>query len=449
MALPLAGCGGKRGGPPGGGPPGGFSFPVAAAPITRGNIADYVSVTSSVVPKLSAQLSSVVSGTVISVGGQIGQRVRQGELLVQIDDSTLRAQQSEQAANLALVRANTLGGTTTTQANLKSAKTAYETSSLNYKRNQELFRQGYVAQATLDDSRKQAQADQAAYQSAQVAAQNASLSGDETAAQASMRNAEASLAFVERQIQQSHVTAPFDGVITARNVDPGSLAAPGTVLMEVAQVDPVYVDAGVAGENLAYVHVGTPAIITIAGNTARTWHGKVEYLNEAATPGTLIYTARIPLANPDLALRAGMVATVQFARAQKTGVLLAPRASVYQTPAGYSMFIIEKGAAKEVPIEVGIINDQQVEVAGQGLAPGVMAILNHSALLQPGTPVMVLPPPGAGPPGAGGPGRAPGGGQPGAGKPGSGKPGASASGGAKPGTSKSGQAGTPKAGGGY
>jgi HlyD family secretion protein len=393
----LAACGQGRGGPPGGGQ-GGFAFPVAAAPITRGDIADYVSVTSSVDPKLSASLSSVISGTVITVGAQIGQRVHAGQLLVQIDDSTLRAQQSEQAANLALVRANTVGGTTTAQANLNSAKVAYETSALNLRRNETLLKQGYVSQSALDDSRRQAQADLAAYQAAQVTARNASLSSSDTAAVASLQNAEASLAFVERQIAQSQVSAPFDGVVTARNVDPGSLAAPGTVLMEVSQLDPVYVDMGIAGDDLSYVHVGTPVTVTIAGGVGRTWNGKVAYLNQAATPGTLIYTARIPLANPDLTLRAGMVATVQFARSRKSGVLLAPRAAVYQTPAGYSMFIIEDGKAKEVPVEVGIQNDQQAEVSGAGLKPGVQAILNHSALLQPGTPVQVLPPPGAAPP---------------------------------------------------
>jgi len=97
-------------------------------------------------------------------------------------------------------------------------------------------------------------------------------------------------------------------------------------------------------------------------------------------------------------LRGGMVANVQYSQAHKSGVLLAPRAAVYQTPAGYSMFIIEDGKAKEVALEVGIQNDQQVEVTGPGLKPGVQAILNHSALLQPGTPVQVLPPPGAAPP---------------------------------------------------
>ena len=407
------GCGQHRGGPPGGGGQGGFAFPVSAGPITRGTIADYASVTSTVTPLQAASLSSVASGTVLSVAAQIGEHVQKGELLVQIDDSTLRAQEAQQAANLAQVRANSLGGETTTQASLNSAKVADQNAQLNLRRNQQLFANGYVSQSALDEAKNAAAAADAAYRAALVAAQNANLGADTTVAAAQVQNAQAALAYVENQIAQTMVRAPFDGIVTARNVDPGSLAAPNTVLMEVSQLDPVYVNAGIASSDLQYVRVGTPIIVTVSTFPGRQWRGNVTFFNASASPGTLIYQARIRLANPDLTLRGGMVATAQYVRTKHSGVLLAPRAAVYQTPSGYAMFIIDQGKAKEVPVEVGIQNDQQSEVTGAGLKPQVMAILNHSALLQPGTPVMVLP---AGPPGAGGAPGAPGG-APGQGKP--------------------------------
>ena len=398
-ALATGACAKRGGYPGGGGGAGGFAFPVAAAPIVRGNISQLASVTGQVVAKQAADLSSVASGNVLFVGAQIGEHVQKGELLVTIDDSTLRAQAAQQAANLAQVRATTLGGSTTAQADLHSALVAYQTAQFDLRRNQTLFSQGYVSKAALDDSTNRAAAAQAAYRQAQVNAQNASLGANNSAAMAQLNSAEAQLAFVENQIAQTQVRAPFDGVVTARNVDPGSLAAPGTTLMEVSQLDPVFVDTGIAGADLQYVRVGTPVIVTVSSIPGRTWHGSVRYFNLAATTGTSIYKARIPLSNPDLTLRGGMVATVQYAQLHKNNVLLAPRASVYQTPAGYGMFVIDSGKAKEVSIDVGIQNDQQVEVTGPGLKPGMQAILNKSALLQPGTPVQVMPPPGAMPPG--------------------------------------------------
>ncbi|MBV8082002.1 MAG: efflux RND transporter periplasmic adaptor subunit [Candidatus Eremiobacteraeota bacterium] len=395
----ITGACARKGGYPGGGMGGGgFSFPVAAAPLTRGNIAQYASATGSVVPRLSGDLSSVASGTVLSVGAQIGERVTKGELLVQIDDSTLRAQESQAAANLAQLKASSVGGSSTAQAALASAQVAYHTAQLDLQRNRTLFAQGYVSKSALDDSTNRFAAADAALRAAQVAEQNASLSSGSSAATAQIQAAQAALATVERQIALTSVTAPFDGVVTARNVDPGSLAAPGTVLMQVSQLDPVYVDTTIAGSDLSVVRVGTPVSVTVNGVDGRAWHGSVRYLNLAADPGTSVYKARIPISNPDGVLRGGMVANVQYAQARKNNVLLAPRAAVFQTPAGYGMFIIDpKGMAQQVDVQVGIENDQVAEVSGPGLKPGVQAILNHSVLLQPGTPVQVLPPPGSKP----------------------------------------------------
>src|SRR5215469_2056789 len=234
----------RKGGYPGGGPGGGggFAFPVAAAPLKRGDISQYASTTGAVVPKLTGDLSSVASGTVLSVGAQIGQHVTKGQLLVQIDDSTLRAQEAQAAANYDQLRANAVGGNSTADANLRSAQVANNNAQLTLHRNQTLYSQGYVSKSALDDATNAAAAAQAQLRQAQVAAQNASLSTQNSAAVAQLNSAQAALSTVQRQIAQAHVTAPFDGVVTARNVDPGSLAAPGTVLMSVSQLDPVFID---------------------------------------------------------------------------------------------------------------------------------------------------------------------------------------------------------------
>ncbi|MBV8204237.1 MAG: efflux RND transporter periplasmic adaptor subunit [Candidatus Eremiobacteraeota bacterium] len=398
IALSLTAC--AHHGPPGGGGPmggGNFAMPVAAAPITRGQIASTFSVTSTVVPLLQASLSSVISGNVLSVTHQIGEHVSKGELLVKIDDSTLRAQLAQAQAHLANLQATYYGGTKSASANLQSAKVTMQTDAANYRRDLELYSQGFVSKQQLDQARSTAQASQAAYQSAEVANTNASVTSDTSAASADLKNAQAAVQQIAAQIALTNVTAPFDGIVTQRSVDPGTLASPGTALVQVSQLDPVYVDAGISGDDLQYVKVGTPVTVTVNNIPGRQWHASVAYLNLASNPGSLTYQARVRVANPDLTLRGGMVATVDIVRSHKNNVLIAPRAAVYQTDAGYSMFIIQDGKAAAVPIELGVSNDQVAEVSGTGLKPGVMAILNHSVLLQPGTPVQVLPA-GGGPP---------------------------------------------------
>jgi HlyD family secretion protein len=392
LGAALTGCGhhgGQQGGFGAGA--GGFSMPVSAQPLKLGSISSTFSVTSMVSPLLQSTLSSVVAGNVTYVAHQIGERVHKGELLVKIDDSTLRAQLAQAQAHLENLEATYSGGTRSSRALLRSAEVTYDTNELNYHRDLQLYGQGFVSKQDLDQARTDAESAQAAYRNAEVNYENTTLSSASSAAAADVRNAQASVQQIQAQIAQTNVVAPFDGVVTARNVDPGTLNNPGTALVQVSQLDPVFVDAGVSGDDLQYVHVGTPVDVTVTTIPGRVWHASVAYLNLAAQPGSLIYTARVRVANPDLALRGGMVATVSVQRLRKNNVLIAPRAAVYQTDIGYSMFIIQAGKAATVPVDLGIANDQEAEVSGQGLKPGVLAILNHSALLQPGTPVQPLP----------------------------------------------------------
>src|SRR5471032_690146 len=103
-AVALSACAPHQaGGPPGGA--GGFAMSVSAQPMKRGPIEQTFTVNATVAPLQHAVLSSVVSGTVLAVNGQIGQRVSKGDLLVKIDDSTLQAQLSQNNALLVAAQA--------------------------------------------------------------------------------------------------------------------------------------------------------------------------------------------------------------------------------------------------------------------------------------------------------------------------------------------------------
>ncbi|HXW76467.1 MAG TPA: efflux RND transporter periplasmic adaptor subunit, partial [Candidatus Eremiobacteraceae bacterium] len=293
---------------------------VTAVPVRRGDLTSTFELSGTIVPARQADLSSVITGAVVAVNVQIGDRVRAGELLVQIDDSTLRAQLASDQAALAQARArlrqttvNDLGAAQTTDASLTSAQIADDAAASNLQRNETLFRQGYISQAALDDARSQYAASHATLQSAQVAARSASMTTAGTSAaqadvasmQAAVAQSAAAVQTVEAQIAQAAVEAPFDGIVTQRAVDPGSLASPGTLLVQVSEMDPAYVDVGIPDEDLRYVHTGSRVAARIEAVPGRTWQGAVNNLNAATGQGTLTYLARVALPNPDLTLKAG------------------------------------------------------------------------------------------------------------------------------------------------
>jgi HlyD family secretion protein len=401
-AVALTACGGGK-------PPGGAAsakqangLPVAAVQAKRGDITARFSLTGVVAPRQQALLSSVISGTVVSVNVVLGQRVHAGDVLVQIDDSTIRAQlqQAEGAlsvaqARLAQVRANDTGTSATAQANLTSAKIGYDNAELNLTRNQQLFKQGYVSKSALDQAQSQAAAAEAQYRAALIAAQNANMQGGQSAAQADVKSAEAAVAQASgaaqmaiAQLAQTTITAPFEGTITQRNVDRGALAAPGTPAIQVSQLDPAWVNVGIPDEDLKYVRSGTPVTITVDTVAGRMWHGAVQIVNSAASAGTLSYLTHIVIPNPDIALKAGMVANLSFAQATHRGVLLLPRVAVFQGATGSAVYTIKNDKAKSVPVKTGLQTDTLVEVSG--LAPGDLVITQRPDSLQDGSAVTVV-----------------------------------------------------------
>ena len=384
---------------------------VTTAPAHRGDIAERLTLTGVVSAKAQANLSSVITGSVLAVNVNVGDRVRAGQVLVRIDDSTLRAQLQQNQGSLAAAQARLeqirsgAGGTAASaNANLDSARVAYQTALASERRNRQLFAQGYVSQAAVDEAQQAAAAAAAQLRSAEVAAQNANLGGRTTSAaqseirsvQAQVDEASGAVALTQAQIAQAVVTAPFDGIVTQRSVDPGTLAVPGTALVQVSDLNPVYVNVGIPEENLPYIHPGTTVDVTVESLPGQSWHGLVSAVNSATTQGTLSYLARIILPNDEVALKAGMVANGAFTKAQHRNVIVIPRAALFQGANGDAVYRLAKapeckcdGKAKLTSVVRGLETDTEVEVSGAGIGPGVPIIVQRPDTLKDGSPVSV------------------------------------------------------------
>jgi len=433
----LAGCG-KSGGGQGGPHP--IAVNVAAA--ARGSIATYLSLDGQITPLLQSTLSTQQSGTVAAVYVTEGARVTAGQLLAKIDDSALRAQLLQAQGQLAQARATLAGqalqnpitnatvnsGLTTAQQNLVSARNSLvsaeaseENAKLVYTQDQQLFTQGYVSQTAAVQAR-------AAYVAAQQSTANART--QVTAAQAALESArrnlgqtgiqiqnvasargtvqaeEGQVKLLETQIAQTSLTAPFDGVVTERLLDPGAYAGPNAPILQISQIDTVYVNVNVPDESLGYVRKGTPVTFTSSSVPGRTFNGSVYDVNATPTSGTLSYRARMILPNPDDVLRGGMLVTVQVVKERHDNTIVVPRTAVIETDNGASVFTVvdlppgaapaagggPPGAAggpapvfkqaKAVPVTVGLETDTLAEIHSPEITPGTTVITTKPDALQ-------------------------------------------------------------------
>ncbi len=261
----------------------------------------------------------------------------------------------------------------------------------------QLFRQGYVSQAALEQARSNYVAAQQKVQSDQQAVVVAQTNTGQTQVQAAtaqsdraaIASAQAQAHALDIQIGQTSLYAPFGGVITQRLLDPGAMSSSQTPVLRLSQVDVVYINVNVPDEDLAYVHSATPVSFTSSSLPGRNFRGAITDVNAVPTQGTLSYRARIREANPGDLLRGGMLVSVTIQKERHPDAIVVPRSAVAQTENGNSVFIVQQNKAKEVPVTLGLQTDTLSEVRSPQIAPGTQVITTRPDALQNGSVVAV------------------------------------------------------------
>jgi HlyD family secretion protein len=392
-AVILGGCAKK--GPQQRGP---MALDVEVAQAQRRDIATYLTLDGQIAPLEDSTLSFQQSGPVTAVYVNQGDRVSAGQLLAKIDDSTLRAQLGQVEAQIAQASAQAQSSalnvpitqSQTAQA-VQSAKAALSSAKLTYDQNTMLFKQGYVSKSQLETSRAAYVAAQSQYQTAVSNQGNTNVqSSQAAAARQAVKAAQAQAHTLETQISQTSLYAPFDGVVTARLMDPGAMASPGTPALKVSRIATVWVNVNVPDEDLQYVHPGTPVTFSASQLGGRKYPATISTVNAVPTQGTLSYEARIRQSNPDFSLRGGMLVSVTIQKEKHNSTIVVPRQAVAQTDQGANVFIVTKGnKAQEVPVQVGVQTDTLSEVRSPQIKQGTLVITTRPDALQNGSTVAI------------------------------------------------------------
>ncbi len=250
-----------------------------------------------VVPVLSR-----VSGYVRQVLVNENDNVRQGQLLVTIDDSELRQRLAqaqaqlritEQAAGVGPGAGQAEAQAAAARAHARSAQAAITQAAANAERAHRdvdrlapLAAQGIVSKQQMDATRAAATSADAqlamARQNAQAAGAQAQAAqvGVGTAGQ-QVQAARAAVTEAQLQLSYAHIAAPENGVVARKNVEPGQYVNPGQALMAVVPLSNVWVTANLKETQLKGVRPGSPATVTVDAYPGFTWRGFVESISPA------------------------------------------------------------------------------------------------------------------------------------------------------------------------
>ena len=299
-------------------------------------------------PERAAVIRAEVSGSVVQALAEKGQAVGRGALLARIEDASARESQLS------------------ARSGVRSAEQAAQVARRNVERATKLAEAGAIADRDLEAAR--------------VAASNAD---------AMLADAMARLSLAEKQLANTQVRAPFNGIVADRPVSAGDVVAPGTPLYTVVDPSSMKLEALVPAAQLGALRVGAPVQFVVQGYTGRVFTGRVQRISPMADPATRQVGITVSIPNVGGSLVSGLYAEGRVG-SQRRGTLVVPFNAVDLTGATPTVVRLKNGKVERVDVEVGIRDEQleRVELVS-GVAAGDTLLLGAAQGISVGTAVRV------------------------------------------------------------
>jgi RND family efflux transporter MFP subunit len=323
--------------------------PVRAVTVSPQSATAAAELAGEVRPRFETRVGFQVAGRIARRLVEVGQSVQANQTLATLDPADYQL------------------GLAAARAQLSAAQVDRDQQRLDYKRFEELARQGFISGADLE--RRKASLDAAEARYAQAAAQ-ADVSGNQ-AAYATLR-------------------APTAGVVTALEAEAGQVVSAGQAVVRIARTEEKEVAVSIPEGQL-------DALRLISGVRVRLWagerelRGKVREIAPMADPSTRTYAARVTLLDAPPSVALGMSATVTFAAPLASAVITLPLQSLFKEGDTTFVWLLDRGAmtVKRSPITLASVSGNDVVVAS-GVAPGDTVVTAGVHLLKPGQKVKLI-----------------------------------------------------------
>lgn len=344
--------------------------PVLTAEVTRQDVEQTVLASGVLQAIEQVDVGAQVSGQVTYLAVEAGQKVKQGDLLAEIDPLIAQNNLKTTEADLASRRAQ-----------LKIKQAQLKQNELSWRRQQQMFRQEASSRADLESAE------------AQLAVTRAELQG----ALAEVDNAQIKVERAKTELGYNRIQAPMDGTVVSIVTRQGqTLAASQTVptLLKLANLETMTVKAQISEADVTRVKAGMPVYFTLMGDPDTRYHGTLRTvelaptnINEQATSTTatnnaaVYYYALFDVPNPDHTLRVAMTTQVTIVLGERKQVLTIPQTALGKKLGEneYEVTLLKEDDQKETRrIKTGMKDDIKVEVVS-GLSEQEKVTLNQGA----------------------------------------------------------------------
>ncbi len=334
--------------------------------VEKGDITDVVEASGPLAPITTTQVGALVSGEVLKIYVDYNSRVKKGDLLAEIDPTQVQADYDQAKATLSSAKES-----------LESAKMSYHLAQLNRDRYKDLYAKNYVSKSSLEE-----------YELAYVNAKSSLNS-----AESSVIQAQARLDSAKKDLSNTKIVAPYDGIVLTKLVSEGQSLTSGYSTPEMftlaQDLTKMQIEAKVSEADVVKISAGLVADFTLDGYPDQTFHGTVRQVRTnysssssssssssygSSSSSSTTYTVVIDVDNTAGKFMPGMTATISIKAQDKKGVLLIPNEALRFSPSFNKITFKDTGVwvlgeditqqPHRVSVKIGVIGDEKTEVSG-------------------------------------------------------------------------------------
>jgi len=313
---------------------GGAAISVEVVVVRPRLLQNKISATGTLLANEEVELRPEISGRVTGVFFKEGQRIKQEELMLKINDRELKAELKRKALEEKLAAADEL-------------------------RKRRLLEINGISKEEYDKNLSALQMIQAEQE------------------------------VIESQLAQTEIRAPFDGVVGLRHVSEGSYITPDMLVATMQDVDPMKAEFSVPEKYARQLKDGSDVLVR-AGGSDKDYTGVIYAVESKIDPDTRTIKARARIPNPGGTLIPGAFARVEIMLDEIPGAILVPAGAIIPELAGQKVYICKDGQAKSVPVKTGLRTEKDVQVT-EGLSANDTLIVTGLLQLSDGKRVQTKP----------------------------------------------------------
>jgi len=348
---------------------------VDVVPVRTTALTQTVVVSGRVLAPARVDVGATITGRVQTVGVNEGDHVESGQVLLELERAELaaalaQAVATEQAAATRIAQWRDVASVSAREQLVQSEAT-YRSVERDAARQEQLFQQGFIGEARLDEARRAAAIAKSQYETARaVSAANAPAGVDRRLLDDQLAQARAAKETAAARLAQTTLRAPAAGVVLDRDVEPGDIVQPGKRLLALALDGEVRLTALIDEKNLAVLRVGQRARVSADAYPDQPFGAELSYLSPGIDVQRGTVEAKFAVPAPPPFLRSDMTVSIDIEVAARADALVIPAAAVRELQSRRPwVLVVRDGRAVLQPVQIGARTAGDVEVLS-GLAAG-------------------------------------------------------------------------------